>query len=249
MDWLRRNPLVAALSVAAAALALIVAVELWSGLRPAPDPQPPRAAAAADAKLLPPLALAPAEQAYPEVAARPLWVPTRRPAPQAAVAGAPAFKRDQFVLQGVTIAGNTRIALLRDKASGKVHRVASGDEVNGLKLVEVKPEAVTLAQGDDRETLQLLVQKPPAATVGAAPGTGPFAASQAPTGMAAPGAGMPFPQPSGTAGGPVPVPAQPGNAPMPANPTPAPVPQQSAQPMTAEELLARRRARRNQPTP
>jgi hypothetical protein len=254
MEWLRRSPLLGALAVAAVALAIIVAAELWSGIRPAPTAPARRPAAPADAKLLPPVALASPEQAYPEVAARPLWVPTRRPAPQATAAAAQSFKRDQYVLQGVTIAGNTRIALLRDKTSGKVHRVEAGKELNGLKLVEVRPEAVILGQGDDRETLQLLVQKgqpgPPGAAGAAGNPQGPFAGGPVAPGSAMP-SGAPFAQPQ-AGGAPVPVPAQgvaAGSAPVPANAPASGVPQQATTaPMTAEELLARRRARRNQPS-
>jgi general secretion pathway protein N len=245
MDWLRRSPLLGALAAAAVVLALIVALELWGGIRPAPSARPARPAAPADAKLLPPVTLTSAEQAYPEIAARPLWVPTRRPAPQAAAAAAQSFKRDQYVLQGVTIAGDTRIALLREKASGRVHRVEAGKDLNGLKLVEVRPEAVTLAQGDDRETLELLVQKAapgPAGAAAMAASQGPFADS--PGAVNAPAGAAPQP---GTGGAPVPAQgATARNAPVPANAPGAAVPQQATTaPMTAEELLARRRARRN----
>ena len=41
------------------------------------------------------------EQAYPETVARPLFIPTRRPAPEAPVAAQGALQKGQFVLQGV----------------------------------------------------------------------------------------------------------------------------------------------------
>ena len=44
--------------------------------------------APAEAKLLPPMAASSVDQLYPETTGRPLWVPTRRPAP--AVLAAPA---------------------------------------------------------------------------------------------------------------------------------------------------------------
>src|SRR5690606_2053044 len=150
--------------------------------------------------------------------------------------------------QGVTIAGDTRIAMLRDKASGRFLRAEKGKEVSGLKVLDVQPESVTLGMGDEREVLELRVQKAAATPPGSArPGTqGPFAAaSNAP----APGAGgapvpVPVPAPRGAA----PVPARPGNVPAPGG-APAQAGRPTAAPMTAEELLARRRARRTgQPT-
>ena len=259
IEPLRRNPLIAALALVCVALAAVVAIEVLTigGSSGAPAP---RKVAASEAKLLPPIAVVSPEAAYPETADRPLWIPTRRPAPPPVVAQA-SFQRGQFILQGVTIAGDTRIAMLKEKASGRVHRVEKGKEVNGLQLAEVEPERVTLAQGAEREVLELLVQKPgggaPAAatSLGAVPAAsqGPFGSphppgtlgAAAPQATAAPPAGITAPQ---TSMGPLAPTRQfsPPGTPVPgANPSTTTVPQQqSAAPMTPEELLARRRARR-----
>ena len=266
-DFLRRNPLVAALGVLCALLVAVIVIELIV-IDPSKWRAAPAKTAAAEAKLLPPVASASAESAYPETASRPLWIPTRRPAPPAVQAAQQTIVRDQFVLQGVVMAGPTRIAFLKEKASGRVHRVELGREVNGLNLAEVEPEQVTLTQGAEREVLALRVQRPPPApgTPGA-PGMPPTAAAGGPmpgitasqavppqsamaaamaAGAANRGAG-PFSQQIGVPmAAPAPGQAAPGGAP--ANPAPGAVPQQSAAPMTPEELLARRRARRNQPT-
>lgn len=266
MTFVRRNPLIVALAVLCAVLAAVVATELVLLADP-PSVTASRKVAAAEAKLLPSLATATPESSYPETAARPLWIPTRRPAPQVAAAPQPSFQPGQFVLQGVTIAGSTRIALLKEKASGRVHRVELGRDVNGLHVAEVEPERVTLTQGGQRETLDLRVQRPgstpgtpgapgapvqqtgqgvppqnpaAAAMAGAVPNrSGPFgapAAASVPPGSTPPAGPMPSPAAQAT----------PGSAP--ANAVPGAVPQQSTAPMTPEELLARRRARRNQPT-
>lgn len=268
MDFLRRNPLTAVLAIVCLVLAAIVVVELAA---PAPTAHASAAkkAAAAESKLLPPVAVSSAEQLYPETAARPLWIPTRRPAPSAVVQQA-SFQRGQFILQGVTIAGPTRIAMLKEKASGRIHRVEKGRDVNGLQVAEVEPEQVTLAQGGEREVLTLTVQRPGApGTPGGAPvpagsSGGPFAPAAAqpagqgvppgvppavPTAPGTPPGGSPFGAPlvaPPANSGPLP----PGVAPVPpgtaANPSPNTVPQQATTaPMTPEELLARRRARRN----
>ena len=98
-DFLRRNPLVSGLAVLCAVLAVIVAIELAAlGQTPAP-PAPPKAAPA-DARLLPAIAMGTPEAAYPETAARPLWIPTRRPAPPATGAARRLFRR-QMVLSEV----------------------------------------------------------------------------------------------------------------------------------------------------
>ena len=255
IELLRRNPLIAALAALCAVLAVVVVVELATIGRPS-RAAVPRKVAAGEAKLLPSVAAVSPEQAYPETAARPLWIPTRRPAPPAAAQQA-SLARGQYVLQGVTIAGGTRIALLREKTSGRIHRIEQGKEVNGMQVAEVQAEKVTLAQGGEREVLELQVQKPSApGTPGIPPtavaDTGPFGPAQSTPG--APAAGAAIARPTPGASGPMPATRQPGGTPTPAtapavaNPSPGAVPQQSTAPMTPEELLARRRARRN-PSP
>jgi general secretion pathway protein N len=251
--WLQRNPLIAALGLLAVALIVVLAIEVRLGARSQPD-VPAKRGAAAEAALLPPLPAVAPEQAYAETTTRPIFVPTRRPAPELAVASAPTFQRGQFTLQGVIIAGNNRTAMLRQKAGGRMHRVEAGREIDGVKVVQIDPHAVTLGVGEEREVVPLVVQRPGAP--GAAPPTPLAGATQGPFG--APSSGfpgrppMPAVPPGGqplTAGGPAfpapgqPVPGQPGpGAPTAAAPDSA----QPAAPMSPEELLARRRARRAQ---
>jgi general secretion pathway protein N len=254
----QRRPLAVSLAAVAVVLAVIIAIELGvgGGLRSALAPSAPKRTVSAEAKLLPPMAPLAPEQAYPETTARPLFLPTRRPAPEAPV-DKKTLVPGQFVLQGVTVAGNTRIALLREKANGRIHRVERGREVNGIQVIEIQPEVVTLGQGGEREVLSLQVQKPtgtPAAPAQAGPfGTTPAVPPPLPTSPS----GMPMP-----AGAPTPPPPQqPQAAPVPPRtgafpsaPTPPPpgtapanpVAREQEPPMTPEELLARRRARRNQ---
>ena len=177
-NWLQRSPLVLALALLAAALAAVIAVEVGVGGLSASIPPPPsRRANAAEAKLLPPLAAIAPEQVYPETTARPLFTPTRRPAPEAVATNAAV--RGQYVLLGVTVAGDTRIAMLREKTSGRLHRVERGREINGVKVAQIERDSVTLGAGDDKEVLTLQVQKAagaaPAAVAGASPTQGPFA--------------------------------------------------------------------------
>ena len=255
MDFVRRQPLMSALAAIAVVLLIAIVAEAQLGPRLLAQAPPARKAASTEAKLIPPVAVVAPEQAYPQTTARPLFTPTRRPAPPVEVAQAQAFQKGQFVLLGVTIVGNTRIAMLREKANGRLHRVEKGAEVNGIKVAEVDPDAVKMTQGGDSEVVALTVQK---AIPGAVPVLiGPFAGSGGTPGFPIGTQGLP-PQPN--------VPGQPANpAAAPPQPTPpatvgqfGPLPQgmtppnpaftqpgQTSVPMTPEELLARRRARRS----
>jgi hypothetical protein len=254
-DLLRRNPLILGLVILCSLLAVVIAVE-FVALGAPEAPPAPRKVVPSEAKLLPSVAAISLDAAYPETGARPLWIPTRRPAP-AAVVAQPSFQRGQFILQGVTIAGATRIAMLKEKASGRVHRVELGRDVNGLHVAEVEPERVTLAQGAEREVIELRVQRPGGAPAPAGPAPAgpasparpvPSASQPNPAAAAAPRGAGPFAPPPPAAAPPPPPQPVPGG-PGPANPTAGAVPQQQLYvPMTPEELLARRRARRN-PSP
>lgn len=247
--WLQRNPLIAALTLLAAGLAVALALEVMLVDR-TPSLAPAKRGMAAEAKLLPPVAAVTPEQAYAETTTRPLFVPTRRPAPELAAVAPPAFQRGQFTLQGVIIAGGSRTAMLREKSSGRIHRVEAGREINGVKVIQIDPHVVTLGVGDEREVVPLVVQRQAAgaAPAAATPMQGPFG----PPSSAFPARPADVPQaapPQGsqplTAGGP----AFPTTARQPALPAAAAPPgtaQPGTAPMSPEELLARRRARRAQ---
>ena len=273
MDLLRRYPLVSALAIVAGLLALVLALEYASSAAlhekvsgAATSPGVP-----VQTKLLPPIAAVNPEQEYAETGARPLFSPTRRPAPALAQANVGSMAKGQFILTGVISAGGMKIALLREKASGRVVRVEQGKDVNGITVAQIEPEQVTLAQGGDQEVVPLLVTKgAPAAPTPAVPAApvaaGPFAAPAAPN--PAPGANpaarppgpavaQPAPLSSATAPpgtnpnllfGPRPGGLTPGNSYIPPapDPTTGTQPNSQAAPLTPEELLARRRARRTQ---
>jgi hypothetical protein len=270
---LKRYPLASALAILAIVLVAVLALEVASGasiaqrLSGGASSRP----AVIQTKLLPTIAAANPEQEYSEFAGRPLFTPTRRPAPPQAVAGGPAtMAKGQFTLAGVTIAGETRIALLREKSSGRTVRVEQGKEVNGITVAKIEPDQVTLAQAGDQEVVPMLVSKaaaPPAGMpVPAAPAAGPFAPPPGAAPPVQPGAN-PVSRPANAPAAQPPAPAAqpplfgpggfgPFRAPGAATPQPSPVqdpttatpPVSQAAPLTPEELLARRRARRNQQT-
>ena len=172
MDWLKRNPLLGVLAAVCILLIAVIGVEAGFGatLRDAMRPASGKPALATDAKLLPPLAATAAEQAYPETIARPLFTPTRRPAPVVAAAPPSTIQRGQFVLAGVIAVGDQRTAMLREKSNGRIHRLERGKEVNGLKVTDIQREQVTLALGSEQEVLTLSVQRPTGApAAGASP--------------------------------------------------------------------------------
>ena len=259
MEALKRNPLLAVLAGICVLLAIVIGVEVKFGatLRDAMRPASARPALPTDAKLLPPLVATAVEQAYPETIARPLFTPTRRPAPELAAAPVSTFQRGQFVLAGVIIVGDNRIAMLREKSNGRIYRVERGKEVNGIKVAEIQREQVTLAQGAEQEVLTLSVQRPAAsASMGSAIVQGPFGTTTPavpgmpppqgvlPSGQLAPG--LPAP---GAAPPPPPAPGPMGFIPSGgATPNPAAraAPDAPTTALSPEELLARRRARRTQ---
>ncbi len=263
MSWIQRRPLVAAL--AAALVALVVAIGFETGfgthLRHSIPQESSKKAPAPEAKLLPPMVAVAPEQAYPETTARPLFTPTRRPAPPENVASKPAFNRGQFVLQGVIVVGEEKTALLKEKASGKIHRVESGKDVNGITVERIDPTEVTLAMGGEKEKLALVVQKPeaggrgvgaPLATFAPPPDSGPFGAiaPAQPPAAAPPTAEALAAQGAAAAAAAAAAARNPAGRPV-ARSAPAGTPganTPSSQPMSPEELLARRRARRSQPT-
>jgi hypothetical protein len=259
----KRYPLTAALCVVAAVLLVVLALEFGAGmaLRERLAASGPSKPAVVQTRLLPPLAMVNPDAEYPETGTRPLFTPTRRPAPpQAQASAAPAMNKGQFTLTGVTIVGETRIALLREKSSGRVVRVEQGKDVNGITVAKIEPDKVTLTQSGDQEIVAMLVAKgapqPTAPPVPFASAAGPFAPAPTapspgftpgvnPTARAAP-PGVPVAAPAppqtpavnpNTLFGP-----RPGSA---LDPTTA-TPPSDAAPLTPEELLARRRARRNQ---
>ena len=264
MNILQRHPFTVALAGLSAILVAIIAVEAGFGVGAwrSRAAAPAKPAPAVDTKLVPPIAASTPEQAFPETTNRPLFTPTRRPAPAAPVA-ANTMVKGQFILQGVIAVGDQRTALLREKSSGRVHRVERGKEVNGITLATVENDKVTLTQGGDQEVLPLQVQKgtavaaAPAPAAPAAPSAGPFGPAPGAT-PAQPARAAPTQPPPGAA----PTPAQPAAPGAPTTPNPAarsafgpfssPAPAATtsspdqAQPLTPEELLARRRARRAQ---
>ncbi len=175
-------------------------------------------------------------QSRQQTVERPVFVPTRRPAPPAVPAAQeaakPRMQKGQFVLTGTAVVEQKSVAFLRESAGGKSRSVRVGETINGLVVAEVKPDRVRLTMGEDSEELLLKVAAGPRTTVQPVQPV-------APGGPGAPGAPVAG-QPGGPAmgGGPAvgggPAAAAPGTT----------APSQAGYTETEASLLERRRAAR-----
>jgi len=229
-----------------AALAAVLALIGWEtdwGRQLVRAPAVPAAIAPAPVELalLPDYRVEGGLEARQQTVERPVFVPTRRPAPPpvpvAQEAAKPRMQKGQFVLTGTAVVEQKSVAFLREAAGGKARTVRVGETVNGLLVAEVKPDRVRLTLGDDSEELVLVVAKGPRTTVQPTPATA---------------LGAPLPgQPGGPAAGTVPVagaPGQPGGAPPNAADAEASL-LERRRAARAAQAAAESAARAGQPTP
>ena len=105
-------------------------------------------------------------QNYQEIAARPLFSPTRsppvevEPVVQAVVAKEPMDY--SLKLNGVSIAGKAKTALLWHTTERKFYALERGDIVKNWKVQEIKPESVVLSQNGTN--MELLLREEAAKT-------------------------------------------------------------------------------------
>lgn len=172
----------------------------------------------------------PPEQRFMETVTRPLFVPTRRPPPPME-APKPTMQKGQFALVGVVVSGGKKLAYLYELSSKKTRAVEEGQQVNGLQVVTVTPEQLTLSQYDDQEVLPLKAPKElldAAASQAKTLAQTLAAAGNKQAAPVPPPAAPAVPQPTpGPTPAPVPVPA-----PTPA-PAPAPTPPQNPTPTSS----------------
>lgn len=163
---LQSRHLPAALALLVAALLLVtIGVELGWGRRislPLPQPKAQETKLALT-HLQPDFGLPPLEPTYAAMLERPLFVPTRRPPPPPppVVPPKPAMRKGQFLLVGVILTKDKKIAFLREIANGKMLRVEEGKEINGIRVASMEKEKIVLKQWDDQEELVLKIQPMP----------------------------------------------------------------------------------------
>ncbi|MEO6968822.1 MAG: hypothetical protein ABI132_10285 [Rhodanobacteraceae bacterium] len=149
-----RRRLTPALGVLCALLAILL-VALWVGAGrgvhwgdgQAPPRLPPPHAAT------PPPVVAPL-QSFAQVWERPLFSPDRKPSLSGGNANADA---GDLELTGVIVEPGLRMALLREKSSGRTLRVREGESAgdSGVTLIEVKPRGAVVDAGGSRSELAL----------------------------------------------------------------------------------------------
>lgn len=191
--------------------------------------------------LLSELGLPPLET-YKETTARPLFTPTRQPAPPplpvtAMAPPKPAMKRGQFMLVGVTMTKDKNIALLREVAGGKTVRAERGQVINGLTVEKVEPEKVTLRFEGETEEVVLKIATGP--RLPPTPQSQTFLPNPAVPNQLVPQPGQPMPVQPGQ-----PMPAQPL---QPAPPQPTPQAGGAQEQEAMQSLINRRRALRGLP--
>ena len=83
---------------------------------------------------------------HDQTVSRTLFNPTRRPAPSAQQ-GKPQVQRGQFILLGTTVTEDGSFAVLREIAGSRTRFVRKDDRINGMLVVDIKPDRVKLADG------------------------------------------------------------------------------------------------------
>ena len=151
------------------ALCLVSAAVIWretggsgesgvvsAGSAPVAQPSA-RPAAAKPAAGLPPMS------AYAEVTERPLFSPSRQPAPPAA-AQDDLGNSSSFTLLGIVITQGERIALIRHGQPAIVARLKEGQAVEGWRLQAIEADRVILEHAGTQQPLKLkdLKERPPA---------------------------------------------------------------------------------------
>jgi general secretion pathway protein N len=97
---------------------------------------------------------------YAEVGARPLFSPTRRPAPPDE---APAAERrmTEMVLTGVVMSPRERFAIVQYGTPPVLQRVSEGQEVQGWTVQTIHADHVVLKSGDLTQTVRFQDKLPP----------------------------------------------------------------------------------------
>lgn len=111
-------------------------------------------------------------EAYAEVIERPLFSPSRRPAPPPPQPEPPkpVMTTGQYTLTGTVQVGNKLYAFLRSTRDGKGLRAAQGDLLaGGMTLSRVEPGRIVLTQYDSEEEVRLNVSKSTRTTPAAPP--------------------------------------------------------------------------------
>ncbi|HEY3519526.1 MAG TPA: hypothetical protein VGK80_00615 [Rhodanobacteraceae bacterium] len=181
MNAADRRRLTPALGIACALLALLL-IALWAGVGrgahwddSAEPVRLPPLKAASPPPSVPPL------QDFANVWEHPLFSPDRKPIPGGGDTGESADSNN-LELTGVIILPDLRMALLRERSTGRTWRVREGQSAGGATVIEVKPRSAVVEAGGSRSELALKPGAAPSVDAednAAAGGPTPFEAASA----------------------------------------------------------------------
>lgn len=93
---------------------------------------------------------------YSEIVERPLFDASRRPPPEPEAKQAAAPKPPtNYKLEGTAVMPDNQVAVVRNKRTSELHRLAVGESVGGWQLDEVIPGHAALSQGTQKIQLEL----------------------------------------------------------------------------------------------
>ncbi len=98
---------------------------------------------------------------FESVLERPLFSPSRRPAPAEDVAASALDQEFDYTLKGVLIDIDARIALLYHKGGAGMVRQAEGTKIDGWLLKEVEGDFIVVERNGEEEIVELLFQTQP----------------------------------------------------------------------------------------
>lgn len=108
----------------------------------------------ADLPAIPTFEMAPRES-FSEVTERPLFSQTRRPPDLTSTPVAAPVAEIGLELQGIVIAGGTRIAVLRETSSGAVLRLQKDNQYRGWRLLRIGADQVTFVNNGEEAQLSM----------------------------------------------------------------------------------------------
>ncbi len=98
---------------------------------------------------------------FESVLERPLFSPSRRPAPIEEGAATAVDQDFDYTLKGVLIDNEARIALLYHKGGAGTVRQAEGTKIDGWLLKEVEGDFIVVERNGEERIVELIFQSPP----------------------------------------------------------------------------------------
>ena len=98
---------------------------------------------------------------FESVLERPLFSPSRRPAPAEDVAAGAVGQEFGYALKGVLIDIEARIALLSHKGGAGTVRQAEGTKIDGWLLKEVEADFIVVERNGEEQIVELIFQSQP----------------------------------------------------------------------------------------